>query len=251
MWKNKELKEFYEHEFDFKHQWKQNFEDWLKAFENAIKKRKDGKVFMGMSSGYDSGAVTKELTRQGADLKVYTMLNNEDEEVIRKRLEYLPNHTIASMDKELWQKYYDFLEDKINPTALKDIASMGVAYTFETAAKDGRTICISGQGGDEIISDYALYPGQSTFKGEWPKDLYEWRNFRGGMQLEYLNEIEEIAALYGIEVRYPFLDIDLVQEYLWLSPAMKNLCYKSPLDEYLTRNNVPFNKSVKKGYRPI
>jgi asparagine synthetase B (glutamine-hydrolysing) len=128
---------------------------------------------------------------------------------------------------------------------------MGVAYTFETAAKEGRTICISGQGGDETISDYALYPGQSTFKGVWPEDLYEWNNFREGMNREYLNEIEEIAEIYGIEVRYPYLDVDLVQEYLWLTPELKNKNYKAPLFEYLTLNNVPFEKNVKRGFNPI
>lgn len=250
-WRNKEIEQFYNHEFDFKNQHKATYDDWLKAFENAIAKRKEGKLFMGMSSGYDSGAVSKELLKQGADFKVYTMFNNESAEIISKRLEYLPNKKIATMDKSLWQKYHDYLDGKINPIAMKDMASMGVAFTFETAAKEGRTICISGQGGDEIISDYALFPNQSHYKGVWPEDLEEWPNFRAGKQFEYLNEIEDIAAVYGIEVRYPFLDIDLVQEYLWLSAGLKNRNYKAPLYEYLSRNLVPFEPNVKRGFNPI
>jgi asparagine synthetase B (glutamine-hydrolysing) len=250
MWKNKELLDFYRHEFDFR-QYKTDYEDWLKAFEKSVERRKEGKLFIGMSSGYDSGALTKELLKQNADFKAYIMYNHENKSIINERLKYLPNHEIASMSKELWNQYYDFLKDKINPLAMRDKASMGVAYTFETAAKEGRTICISGQGGDEIISDYAKFPNQNTFKGKFPERLFEWLNFRSGMQFEYLNEIEDIAALYGIEVRYPFLDVDLVQEYLWLSADLKNKNYKAPLFEYLTRNQVPFEEGIKRGFQPI
>ena len=251
MWKNKELIEFYGHKFDFESQNKTSYDDWLKAFENSIKKRAVDGCFIGLSSGYDSGAITKELCNQGVKFKAYAIYNNENEDVLNKRLEYIDNCQVCAMDDDLWQGYYDFLKGKINDVALKDKASMGVAYMFETARQEGRTVCISGQGGDEIVSDYSLFPLQSHFKGKYPEKLYEWPNFRGHMQMEYLNELEEIAQVYGVEVRYPFLDTDLIQEFLWLTPELKNKNYKAPLFEYLTRNNVPFDKGVKKGFRPI
>jgi len=251
MWKNKELNKFYNHKFDFDNQYKDNYDDWLKAFEKSVKKRAVNGCFMGLSSGYDSGALSKELLKQKIKFKAYTIFNNENEEILNKRLNYIPDYQIAEMNKTLWQKYYDFLEGKINDKAIKDSASMGVAYMFETAKSEGRSICLSGQGGDEINSDYSLFPRQSTFKGKYPDKLYEWSNFRGNMQLEYLNELEDIAAVYGIEIRYPFLDIDLIQEFLWLKVELKNKNYKAPLFEYLIKNNVPFDKAVKKGFRPI
>lgn len=248
---NKEVREFYEHEFDFSHQTKDTYDDWLKAFENSVKKRAEDGCFIGLSSGYDSGALTKEMTKQGVNFKAYTIYNHEDKDIIEARLKYIKDYQIAEMDKTLWKKYYDFLKGKINPLAMRDKASMAVAYTFETAINEGHKICISGQAGDEIMSDYALFPNQSTFKGKYPEKLFEWLNFRGAMNFEYINEIEDIAKLYGIEVRYPFLDVDLVQEFLWLKPEMKNKNYKAPLFEYLTRNNVPFEKGVKRGFQPI
>lgn len=251
MWKNEELNEFYQHEFDFGNQHKDTYDDWLKAFENAVKKRAVDGCFMGLSSGYDSGALSYELIKQGIEFKAWTMFNNENKEVLEERLKYIPNYSISVMNEDLWQGYYDFLKGKINEVAMKDKASMGVAYTFETAKSEGRTICISGQGGDEIISDYALYPMQSTFKGKFPEKLYEWENFKEGMNREYLNELEEIAQLYGIEIRYPFLDVDLVQEFLWLTPELKNKYYKAPLREYLTQNHVPFEPNKKRGFNPI
>ena len=251
MWKNKELQTFYEHQFDFSNQHKTYYTDWLKAYENAVKKRAVDGCFMCLSSGYDSGSLATELTKNDVKFKVYTIYHNENKDVLDARLKAIKDYTVAEMSPELWKQYYDFLKGKINDVALADHASMGVALSFDTAKKEGKTVFLSGQGGDEIISDYALYPAQSTFKGVWPENLYEWNNFREGKNREYLNEIEEIADIYGIEVRYPYLDVDLVQEYLWLSADLKNKNYKAPLFEYLTLNNVPFEKNVKRGFNPI
>ena len=58
-----------------------------------------------------------------------------------------------------------------------------------------------------------------------------------------------MAGCYGIETRYPYLDRDLVQEFLWLTPELKNKHYKAPIHEYFKRNGYPFEKGVKKGFR--
>lgn len=248
---NGDIKRFYNHKFDFNNQHKNTYDDWLKAFENAIKKRAEYGCFIGLSSGYDSGAITKELVKQGVMFKAYAMYNNENKEVLDERLKYMPESQVSEMKKDTWQGYYDFLKGKINDVALADKASMGVAAMFDSARSEGRRRCISGQGGDEILSDYSLFPKQSTLKGVYPEKLTEWPNFRGHMQEEYLNEIEDIAGIYGVEVKYPFLDVDLVQEFLWLTPELKNKNYKAPLYEYLTKNDVPFEKGVKRGFRPV
>jgi len=64
-----------------------------------------------------------------------------------------------------------------------------------------------------------------------------------------LNKEEYVAGSYGIETRYPFLDTQLVQEFLWLSSDLKNRQYKAPLTEYLERNSYPFQKGNKTGFQ--
>jgi len=251
MWKNSELNKFYNHKFDFDNQYKDNYNDWLKAFEKSIKKHAIDNCFIGLSSGYDSGVLNKELLKQEVDFKAYAVFNNENKEVLNKRLSYILNYQIITMNRILWQKYYDFLKGKINDKAIKDKASMGIACIFEIAKDEGRTVFLSGQGADEIYSDYSLFPRQSTFKGIYPDKLYEWPNFRGYMQLEYLNGLEDIAKVYDIEICYPFLDVDLIQEFLWLKVELKNKNYKAPLYQYLTRNKIPFDENIKKGFRPV
>lgn len=248
---NYDINQFYNYKFDFDHQYKTDFNGWMRAYEKAISRRVEPNCFMGMSSGYDSGAMACEMLRQGVKFKVFSIMNNENHYVLEDRLQWFPDKAVISfMNKEDYERLYVFLDGKINPVAMKDPASPGVAFMFEQAAKEGMTTCMCSQGGDETISDYALFPKQSTFKGVFPEKLYEWPNFRAGMQYEYLNEIEEIAALYGIRCRYPYLDVELVQEYLWLSADLKNSNYKAPLREYFIRNRFPYDRGVKRGFRP-
>ena len=81
------VKEKRVHTFDLT-QHKNKFDDWNKAFAESIKKRtkyaKYG-VFIGMSGGYDSGAIACELTKQNIDFSAYSVANVEDQTVIEER----------------------------------------------------------------------------------------------------------------------------------------------------------------------
>ena len=85
----------------------------------------------------------------------------------------------------------------------------------------------------------------------FPNDLssiYPWPNFYESSQEAFLTKEEYVAGAYGIETRYPFLDKDVVQEFLWLRPELKNKYYKSVLHNYLVENNFPFELDVKRGF---
>jgi asparagine synthetase B (glutamine-hydrolysing) len=115
------------------------------------------------------------------------------------------------------------------------------------AHSEGRKVYLSGQGADEIISDYALWPKQSTFKGKFPDDLSLWENFYDFCQYNYLGKEEYVAGSHSVETRYPFLDEAVVQEFLWLTPELKNKHYKAPIYEYLKRFDFPVAKDIKIG----
>ena len=128
-----------------------------------------------------------------------------------------------------------------------DKASFGLSAICKRAKSSGYRIYLSGQGADEIISDYGFGGnkcyGHSEFGGKFPDSLegfWPWNSFYDGTQIRYLNKEEYVAGHHGIETRYPFLDKYLVQEFLWLTPELKNSKYKSALSEYLSVNNFPF-----------
>jgi hypothetical protein len=59
---------------------------------------------------------------------------------------------------------------------------------------------------------------------------------------------EHVSGSHGVEGRYPFLDRDVVQEFLWLSADQKNQFYKVPLHQYMTKHKFPFDECAKVGF---
>ena len=75
-----------------------------------------------------------------------------------------------------------------------------------------------------------------------------WKSFYGGTQYNYLNKEEIVSGRHGVEGRYPFLDKYVVQEFLWLTPELKNKNYKAPLHYFMNKYNYPFDVGKKIGF---
>lgn len=249
--------------FDIR-QYKTSYDGWIGAFEKSIEKRIKNtphKMFCGMSSGYDSGAIAFELQKQKANFKAYTILNNENADIISQRLKVIKNTESFNLTSDEFKKWKKELSDNCENFTYDgydikgDQASMGLSAICHRAKTDNRRIYFSGQGADEIISDYG-FGGRKIYKhsgfgGLFPnnlEDFWPWHSFWNGTQVQYLNKEEYVAGHFGIETRYPFLDTDLVQEFLWLSADLKNKKYKSCLDEYLKVNNFPYESGEKRGF---
>lgn len=242
------------HQWDL-NQYKTSFDDWITAFEKAVKKRAVPGCFIGLSSGYDSGAIASELLKQKVDFKSFMIQAQEDSKILKKRMQLLKNFDY--MDRsESFKAEKDWINNNVEDFRYKiptkkwlkqDSAALGLSKICQKAHAEGRKVYLSGQGADEIIADYSTYPYQSTFKGKFPDHLTIWENFYDGCQYSYLGKEEYVAGSHSIETRYPFLDKDVVQEFLWLTPELKNQSYKAPIHEYLKRNNFPFQEGVKIG----
>jgi asparagine synthetase B (glutamine-hydrolysing) len=295
------------YDFDL-NQHKTNFDDWNKAFENAITKRTSGVkhgIFIGLSGGYDSGLISCVLNKLHVDYTAYTILGSEDLNLINKRhgllktgkildvsqTDFLNQHYFLKQYSEEYslkidngeQRQYelatdalsncidqserDHLEKKINSLKKKidyrntgqkvtaDNGSIGMSYICSLARPDGQIIYLSGSGADETISDYGFnkvkHYSHSTIGGYFPEDLstvFPWKNFFGNTQRAYLMKEETVTGTWGVEGRYPFLDKQVVQEFLWLSHDLKNKHYKSVIHNYLTSNNYPFEENQKVGF---
>lgn len=249
------IQEFQNFDFDI-NQHKKDYNGWIKAFKDSIHKRSKNTqygMYLGLSSGYDSGAIACELLNQNKEFKSYTIAGPENPKIINERVKLIPNsevihltrHEYDSTKKYIIKECENFTYKKYNIKG--DKASFGLASICSRAKQENRRIYFSGQGSDEIISDYGhngrkIY-GHSQFGGHFPEVLegfWPWVSFYDGTQIQYLNKEEYIAGHYGIETRYPFLDKQLVQEFLWLDVKLKNNKYKSVLHEYLTQNQFPF-----------
>ncbi len=257
------IKKYQNKSFDIR-QHKNTFDHWIEAFSKSIKKRTQNTsqgMFVGMSSGYDSGAIACELEKQNVKFKAYSIINNENPAVLDARLKKISNTEPFTLTDHEFQRWKEELNKNCENFVYKDYdikrdqASMGLSAICHRANKEKRKIYFSGQGADEIISDYG-FGGKKIYKhsgfgGLFPAQLegfWPWYSFWDGTQVQYLNKEEYVAGHFGIETRYPFLDNDLVQEFLWLSVNLKNSKYKSCLDEYLKVNGFPYEPSEKRGF---
>ena len=248
-------------------QHKHSYQDWISAFEKSIAKRTQNtreKIYIGLSSGYDSGAIAKELNMQNVTFKAFSIIGKENEDIIRERCSLLKDTEIIRLDDKQYSETKTFLSkycedyNHNNYRVLDDKACQGLGYISSLAQKENYKIYFSGQGADEIISDYGwggskIYP-HSQFGGLFPnnlKELFPWNSFYNGTQTDYINKEECVAGCYGMETRYPFLDVELVQEFLWLTADLKNKSYKSCLKEYLSFKDFPFDENAKCGFNPI
>ena len=251
--------------FDFDlTQYKSTYDDWISAFEVSIRKRSvnTGKrIFLGLSSGYDSGAIALGLGRRKVEFKAYSIVSNENTSVLRERHEMLHDSELIHLTTSQYQHALGHLQEKAEDFTFDDYSvradqgAVGLSHICGVARNEGYIIYLSGQGSDEIISDYGfrgrrIY-GESGFGGVFPRDLAEifpYRNFFDGSQVKWIYKEESVAGSYGIETRYPFLDKALVQEYLWLNMELKNRRYKAPIAEYFDTYGYPFEEGRKLGF---
>lgn len=69
----------------------------------------------------------------------------------------------------------------------------------------------------------------------FPPHLFPWPDFFTGTMRDFLMKEELVAGRHGVESRYPFLDIAVVQEFLWLKGDVKNAEYKGTMGEAFRR----------------
>lgn len=189
----------------------------------------------------------KEFLEKFSEEYILKIENGEKENYIRS----LMNNDKNKANKFLQEYKFRMTGQKVT----NDNGSIGVSYICSRAKSKGEIIYLSGSGADEVISDYGFngikHYGHSTIGGKFPKDLssiFPWKNFFGNTQRAYLMKEETVSGTWGIEGRYPFLDKQVVQEFLWLTNGLKNKNYKSPIHNYLITHNYPFENGIKVGF---
>ncbi len=255
-------------------QTKSSYDGWINAFEESVRIRAttDKKVIVPMSGGYDSGCIAAAIKSANINSKFLTIKGEEDMKTVKRRMNLLGNRAkllkltknkIIEQSNYLKQNSPDFYYSKymkVNEDYRfsKDPGSIGLSAICEKASSEGIKVLLSGQGADEICSDYG-YKGMkisrsSTIAGLYPKDLrtvYPWVNFYDGANRCYLLKDEYVTGSHGLEGRYPFLDKHVVQEFISLNNKLKNRRYKAPLAEYLDYKEFPYNENRKVGFNSI
>lgn len=248
-----------------------SLDEWAKLFHLAVKKRllhknPNVKTFLPLSSGLDSGCIAAALhSMRASDVGIFSVVGSEDINVLQSRQKLMSDNDWYMIDGHQRNHSWiiDYLDSSV-PSLRFDIFSGATPYNeFDMQLHDdngskalvmlgrfahskGFKVCLSGQGADELYSDYG-YSGvpvaqHSSFSGVWPNNiarLFPWPSFYGSSMATYLLKEEFILGSFGIESRYPFLDRDLTLYSLRLPKALRETSYKYPLQEYLRSYDFP------------
>lgn len=242
---------------------KNYFDDWLQRFSQVILERAtirggQNTVMLPLSSGYDSGAVLAGVIAAQAPVEVFCFRGQEDQDILNSRISWVEGlgATVHILDEEFEQgldEIYDEMVERIEPLnehgegadifVLKGCTPM--CYAIKKAKGLGCDIFLSGQGADEIYSDYSTRPLSTSTGGDFTNVREPWPNLFGGRQAHYIQVTERMTGAWGMEGRYPFLDRQLTQEFLWLTDELKNKEYKQCLAHLMRLADMPFNAGVK------
>jgi asparagine synthetase B (glutamine-hydrolysing) len=232
-------------------QYKNNYDNWDIAFEEAVKKRYHKDCVLALSGGVDSSAIAACL----ADLKlpfeavILKRKNIEDLDVINSISSYINN--ICTNIFILNNKYALNESSKTSTFLSKmNLSYYPMSYICAKLLYIGKKVLLTGQGADEILDNYIFKDtnrNKSLDMIYWPEnleDVFPYYHFYGGKQRKLIDIQQYVSLSYGIETRNPFLDKKLTQEWLWLSASLKNNESKGPIKNYLRKRNIEISDII-------
>lgn len=275
---SKKIKSRFNHHFFDLTQNVSSFDSWLEMFDVAVKKRLPDPIgtsprrqlFLGLSSGYDSGCIAATLGKIDYPYTAYSVVNEGiiSDLLSRGRVVTRSGNHVLLKDFRKKNLTFEAPENfefsifstdgtykELGSSTKTDSGAKGLAMICEWASNLNQRIYLSGSGADEIYSDYGFQGkkifSHSNFGGYFKdrlQDYFPWASFFGSTMRAYLMKEELVAGSYGIEGRYPFLDISLTQAWLNLEPSLKNSAYKAPLRKVLETLEFPATFDQKLGF---
>jgi len=254
-----------------------SYTHWGDAFLKAVEKRFKNvqyDIVLPLSSGHDSAAIACAMNLLDIEYISYSFLKNEDVSIIKDRIRI--NHNECIVNPEPVKKddirqlildksekfYYGYDYESEVYMGFDDPGALGLAELLNEVKEKHPMLKIlaSGQGSDEVMSNIQAYKFRNPNPSHFTNDLsqiFPWDNFFKGSQSSYLAKEECISGMFGIEGRYPFLDTEVVQAYLALTPELKNKYFKAPLTDFLKLHEYPISfehsnpdVNIKKGFNP-
>ena len=229
-----------------------HFDYVFETFEHAIASRHNSKTCMYLlSSGWDSGVIACASHKLFNNIECVTDPDREDFDVLKKR--------IQTHESIMYRNYEGVQEDRktlfnevlaINDIWDDPIVDPTISILKNVVLKKSKKILITGDGGDEIYNDYHFQ--ESGFKysksnGSFPSSLkLVWPWYNSNERLLKVNiRMDLMCGYFGIEVRNPLLDTNLVQAWLHTTNRLKNK-YKAWMKIYMDENKYPY--SLKKSH---
>lgn len=252
--------------FDVHNEHKKDFAHWNAAFEQSIAKRThtNKRIFMGVSEGFDSGAICCSLIKNNIDFKAFSV-NVKDtpsnvllwrhgmadkalpiiggtrmQTPVMPHKEYIEGSNLSVLYdtkkciyehvEDYTYSFYHHKENRfIQKICRETYGFIGAGIIFRRARSEGFKICLSGLAGDAI--------GMPNLNAYYHK--FQDINAVVDYDDNNIYSCEYCTGVHGMEVRYPFLDKKLWQETMWLDKTMYKH-FKEPQRQYMHACAFPY-----------
>lgn len=195
---------------------------------NAVRKRVEGLQSYGVmfSGGVDSAFLALAAKKFNPNIKLFSM-GTADSEDLRFCERFVDKFSFdwkkkVLSDKEL-AELYEKLEPEVasssSPSGLMKVElSIPVFVCCETARESGVRALLCGQGAEELFAGYHAHYKFLKQGGDLDRRLLEEVR---GLHSKDLERSSHIASLTGVDVRYPFLDLELIKTALCMPVSEK------------------------------
>lgn len=203
---------------------------YQEAICSAVKKRLRNvdKVAVLLSGGIDSCLIAKILhdlaPSAGIDLLAYTAGFSESED-LKTAQEFSQEigieHRIKVLSVAEVERYIPKVIETIEERDFVQIeAGIGIYAAMNTASQDGIEVVFSGQGPDELWGGYAWYPEVLNQEGRQELSKRMWDDLTRG-DIETLDRENKIARAHGVDMMFPYIDPEVVNLAMSVSPELK------------------------------
>lgn len=196
------------------------------ALVQSVAKRVDGldHVSLGLSGGVDSALIAKIVHDLGVNLSCYSVgyRDSNDIQISRRLSQDLDIHFRKfELDDDNVEEALDKINRSIECRGLVQIeAAVFLHFAAKMAREDGIKIMLTGQGPDELFGGYPWYLDVVKEKGLQVLHQYMWNDLIHA-HLETLERENKMASAHFIELRAPFLDLDVIDVAMSIDVNLK------------------------------
>ena len=196
----------------------------MEAVRRHLRGVEDEAVGVIFSGGVDSTLIAKILKDLGKRARCYCVGTDGSEDL------YFAEYAAEALDLELQTITVDqTMIEKVLPEVIRCIEINGpvqvetaipVYLAAKKASEDGIRVLFNGQGPDELFAGYPWYPAIAQKDGYVRLHAKLWQD----VALSYADTLEredKAAMAHGVELKVPYLDLDLVRIAMRTSPSLK------------------------------
>jgi len=207
---------------------RQAVEEYKQALIMAVKKRLSGltekHIGVIFSGGIDSVLVAKLLQREGKNIICYCTGTAESGDVIAARQVAkelgLPLKTTIIDEEQVERILPEIIRNVEEAGLLQVEVAIPMYLAARLAALDGIRVMFTGQAADEIMAGYPWYNDVLSQNGYLRLHEKLWED----LSLLYTDTLEredKLTMAHSIELRAPYLDRQVIQTAMRISPRLK------------------------------